>query len=394
MLKSTIKTLLISFTTTILSFSNSIYAEEIENISMKVIDSDNSQLSRTNSIISKHNIIGENEVTPDAFKRFFDDMAKKMNFKYKLNCSINEFIDIVYEEAAMENVRADIVIAQAIEETGYFQFKGIVKSSDNNFSGLGATGALGVRAKFSSPRIGVRAQVQHLKAYASKDNLVQSCVDPRFKYVTRGSAKTVEDLAGKWAIPGYDKNKYSSLKKAMEANDSYGQKIYKILEKAKSYNSTLDAMPVYPNISTESEDNSAIETKIKGKVTSNSLNMRKGAGTKYSVICKLKKNTKVNILSQKDNWYNIQLSNNKTGWVHKNYILLESNSFTETYKKGVVTVSSLNVRKGAGTKYSIIDKLKKNSKVNIVSLNGNWFKIKLSSNKIGWVHKNYVKYTS
>ena len=40
---------------------------------------------------------------------------------------------------------------------------------------------------FDTPQLGIRAQVQHLKAYASTVDLKNECVDPRFKYVTRGS---------------------------------------------------------------------------------------------------------------------------------------------------------------------------------------------------------------
>ena len=47
---------------------------------------------------------------------------------------------------------------------------------------------------FADVRTGIRAQIQHLKAYGSAENLKSACVDPRFKYVTRNSAKYVEWL--------------------------------------------------------------------------------------------------------------------------------------------------------------------------------------------------------
>ena len=69
--------------------------------------------------------------------------------------------------------------------------------------------AKGQAATFPDPRTGVRAQVQHLKAYASTEALAGSCVDPRFSLVARGSAPYVEWLGaadnpnGKgWAVPG------------------------------------------------------------------------------------------------------------------------------------------------------------------------------------------------
>lgn len=116
--------------------------------------------------------------------------------------TIEEFAKIVYEEASAEGVRPEVVFAQAMHETGWLQFGGSVKAEQCNFAGLGAVDPVIGGASFDSVRIGVRAQVQHLKAYASKDVLINACVDPRFKYVKRGSAPNLVDLNGKWAVPG------------------------------------------------------------------------------------------------------------------------------------------------------------------------------------------------
>lgn len=119
--------------------------------------------------------------------------------------TINDFCKIVSEEAAAEGVRAEVVFAQAMTETGWLQFGGDVKASQCNFCGPGATGNGVPGEDFSSKgedavRTGIRAQVQHLKAYASKDKLKNSCVDPRFDKVSpRGCAPTVKGLTGTWA---------------------------------------------------------------------------------------------------------------------------------------------------------------------------------------------------
>ena len=74
------------------------------------------------------------------------------------------------------------------------QYSGSVKIQQFNFAGLGATGGGSSGASFPDVRTGIRAQIQHLKAYASTDVLVNSCVDPRFNLVKRGSALYVEWL--------------------------------------------------------------------------------------------------------------------------------------------------------------------------------------------------------
>ena len=116
--------------------------------------------------------------------------------------SIQEFCEIVCEEARAEGVRADVLYGQIMIETGWLRFGGSVKKEQCNFGGLGAVSATVGGATFPNVRTGIRAQVQHLKAYACHDDLNNELVDPRFNYVKRGSAPLVVDLNGKWAVPG------------------------------------------------------------------------------------------------------------------------------------------------------------------------------------------------
>ena len=85
---------------------------------------------------------------------------------------------------------------------------------------MGVTGK-GVKGNsFDTPLLGIRAQVQHLKAYASVEGLRNACIDPRFKYVTRGCAEYVEWLGQKENPAG----------KGWAAGAGYGEKILAIME--------------------------------------------------------------------------------------------------------------------------------------------------------------------
>lgn len=126
-------------------------------------------------------------------------------------CTLEELAQMFIEEGKTEGVRGDVAFAQSLKETGYFKYGGIVLPTQNNYAGIGALNgnAQGQAATFPSPRIGVRAQIQHLKAYASTSALVNECVDPRFSLVLRGSAQFVEWLGAEdnpqgrgWAVPG------------------------------------------------------------------------------------------------------------------------------------------------------------------------------------------------
>ena len=117
--------------------------------------------------------------------------------------SIEKLANIFYEEATAEGIDPAIAWCQTMKETNWLRYGGQVKIEQYNFAGIGATDGGASGADFSSygkngVRMGVRAQMQHLKAYAvkgiSKNDLKYECVDPRFKYVNKGSAMYVEWL--------------------------------------------------------------------------------------------------------------------------------------------------------------------------------------------------------
>ena len=127
------------------------------------------------------------------------------------SCSLEQLAEMFIEEGEAEGVRGDVAFAQSLHETGYFKFGGIVLPTQNNYAGIGALNgnATGQAESFPDPRTGVRAQIQHLKAYASTEALVNECVDPRFSLVARGVAPYVEWLGAAdnpqgrgWAVPG------------------------------------------------------------------------------------------------------------------------------------------------------------------------------------------------
>lgn len=138
----------------------------------------------------------------------YDTFKAKYNGKYngvlaKGGAStINQFAQIFYEEATAEGVRAEVAFTQCMKETGFLKYGGDVLPNQYNFAGIGVTGAVH-GASFSNVRMGIRAQIQHLKAYGSISLLTNPCVDPRFNLVKRGSAQYVEWLGIKENPNGY-----------------------------------------------------------------------------------------------------------------------------------------------------------------------------------------------
>lgn len=154
-------------------------------------------------------IMGSTQTSVDQMVRYYnanasgyDTFKSKYDGKYDGSLAkggastINQFAQIVYEEAIAEGVKPEVVFTQCMKETAFLKYGGEVNPNQYNFAGIGATGSVH-GASFENVRMGIRAQVQHLKAYGSLDKLINQCVDPRFNLVSRGSAKYVEWLGKK-----------------------------------------------------------------------------------------------------------------------------------------------------------------------------------------------------
>lgn len=114
----------------------------------------------------------------------------------------------------------------------------------------------------------------------------------------------------------------------------------------------------------------------KGRVIPDVLNIRSGAGTNQSIVGKLKKNDLINILAERNGWYNIAVNQ----WVAASYIS------EIIIKKGKVNTSKLNIREGPGINFNIVGNLSGNEIINIEQEEGSWYAIGIDR----WVHKDYI----
>lgn len=178
-------------------------------------------------------IMGEAKATAEQMKAYIKAKNPKVAQR------VLDMIPLYLSEGKTEGVRGDIAFAQSCLETGNFGFSGSAVTLDqNNFCGMGVTSNGMKGNSFDMPQLGIRAQIQHLKAYASTEALKKACIDPRFKYVTRGSAIYVEWLGqqenpdGKgWAAgAGYGSKILTILKGITGAGDtpSTGSQLYRV----------------------------------------------------------------------------------------------------------------------------------------------------------------------
>ena len=291
--------------------------------------------------------------------------------------SVIDMIPLYLSEGKTEGVRGDIAFAQSCLETGNFGFsQSAVTLDQNNFAGMGVTqnGMKGL--SFETPQLGIRCQIQHLKAYASTDALKNENIDPRFKYVTRGSAPYVEWL-------GIQENPKGL---GWAAGAGYGEKILSILSKitgtfvSEEKVQTVKAMSGY------------VEVIYRG---SDGLNVRKSPSMGNNVAQVIYGGIyTVTGISADGQWYRLKSGGYIT--TNKKYVSyrkeLESNVGFKPYKVRVA-IDDLNIRKGPGTNYAKTGKYTGKGTFTIVeekigqgSTKG-WGKLK---SKAGWIALDYT----
>ena len=173
----------------------------------------------------KYTITGSSTVTVSQMVSYYQSRTSYPSFYGGSDAAtIKKFCQIYLEECETENIRAEVAFAQAMKETNFLRFGGDVSITQYNFAGIGAVGGGAKGQSFSSVRLGIRAQIQHLKAYANYDALNNGCVDPRFTYVSRGTAPYVEWL-------GIPDNPYG---KGWATAQNYGSSILQMIKDIKS----------------------------------------------------------------------------------------------------------------------------------------------------------------
>ena len=167
-------------------------------------------------------IEGTSAVTANNLAMYFKRKNSVYSTFYKNSDAptIEKFCQIYVEEAKAEGIKVEVAFMQAMVETGWLKFGGSVQIFQYNFAGIGALDGGVQGATFKTVREGVRAQIQHLKAYANKKSLNNTQVDPRFHLVKRGSAKYVEWLGQKENPNGY----------GWATAEEYGYKILRLIK--------------------------------------------------------------------------------------------------------------------------------------------------------------------
>lgn len=129
-----------------------------------------------------HSIIRGASTTVNQMVNYYNAKAAYPTYYGNANVpDIRSFCQIYYDEATAEGVDPALAFTQAMKETGFLKFTGQVKIEQFNFAGMGVTDAGTNGDSYQNVREGIRAHVQHLKAYAVKNPaFANPVVDKRY----------------------------------------------------------------------------------------------------------------------------------------------------------------------------------------------------------------------
>ncbi len=192
--------------------------------------------------------------------------------------------------------------------------------------------------------------------------------------LTKGAKIDVINISNNWAKIKY-KNKYAYV------NATY-----------------LKVVNTSSNSGKNTPSNNLVQSK-KYEVTTNSLNVRSATLANSSILGKLTKGTKIDVINISNNWAKIKYKN-KYAYVNATYLKVvntssnssknaPSNNLVQS-KKYEVTTNSLNVRSATSANSSILGKLTKGTKIDVINISNNWAKIKYK-NKYAYVNATYLK---
>ena len=142
-----------------------------------------------------------------------------------------------------------------------------------------------------------------------------------------------------------------------------------------------------PGWSTDMETKPSVTTydaaTVVTKYANSTVNLRSGASSSSSKVGEVKRGTYLKVTGSQDNWYRVTTKNGQTGYISKTYVSLGAPART---------TANLNVRQGAGSNTARITTLAKGTSVTILSVDGNWAKVRYANSSTGYVSIRYLNY--
>ncbi|MEW6622563.1 MAG: N-acetylmuramoyl-L-alanine amidase [Bacillota bacterium] len=139
-------------------------------------------------------------------------------------------------------------------------------------------------------------------------------------------------------------------------------------------------------------------------IQSNIVNVRSGPGVENELLGQVQFGNEFKIIDQSYDqdgklWYQIAFNNSTNGWLASWLVGLQD-GFSNTgniwedvgsyHKNALVLGGIVNVRKGPGTGFQVVDKVFRGEFLEVIDESNNWFKVKTNNGTEGWILGEYL----
>jgi len=132
-----------------------------------------------------------------------------------------------------------------------------------------------------------------------------------------------------------------------------------------------------------------------GVATGSVVNVRGGPGIENLKVGVVTKGYRMQILAEKDNWYQVSFAENKKGWIVKEFVDVaaekpsqdnkEVKDVSKTLGVAVVTGKYVNVRSGPGTDHAVIKQAEKGTRLTALEELDGWYQVRLPDGREGYL---------
>lgn len=123
-------------------------------------------------------------------------------------------------------------------------------------------------------------------------------------------------------------------------------------------------------------------------IKANVVNVRQGPGLSYDVMEQANKGETMNVISQKNNWYQVRLSGDKIGWV-ASWLVDNTEVSATSNRVAKVTYTFANVRQSSNANSQLLGKLNQGDQITVLYQQNGWSQIKYND-AVGWVQSSLI----
>ena len=126
------------------------------------------------------------------------------------------------------------------------------------------------------------------------------------------------------------------------------------------------------------------------KISASTVNIRSGPGLSYSVTGSLSQGETVTVISQSDEWYEVNIDG-ETGWI-ASWLTTSAEAASSSEAAGqtvVSTVDRLNVRAQPDLSSSVLTQMNAGEQAAVIQESGDWVEIEFHNTR-GYVSKQYI----